>query len=342
MKTTLVAAAVLLVAPAIAEVPPRSAIDMMVKMAQQNEDFYETAVCLDVPKKTFLDSYRGAVDACYASGEVRRATDFMTAFGACIEPHMLRTLDRTQTQVEVCRSPEDKLMAQAEKLERHAGSLRRSYRSLTEKGELSAADERQLAVLERQLAKLEQQQHALEDELAAFNRDEYDREVDAIMDAAGGGELSAAQRRRIMALSEAKMDRQQQQLAEMMAKVSRASQGTEDQVTLPVYANSKIMMHALDPSIMGQAGQLPAATFASPDTVEKVLAFYRQQLPNFEYKELPGGEHILMESMPPGFAILSHMEAYYTTPHVLIRADRGQPGLTPENTRSFIEIAYRR
>ena len=332
----------LLSVPAAAEVPSRAAIEMMVAMAQQSEEFSGTAACLGVSPEKYFDSYRRTVDLCYRDQQVRRAVDFASAFEDCVEPGMLQRLARTRAQAEACRSPEEKLMEQAGVLERQVQSLRSEYGLLNEKRTLSAAEMRQLESLDRRIAALEEQQYRLEDQLAEINRDEYQREMDAILAVSADAELSEAQRRRLLVLAEAKMDGHQQELVMTMRRLSEAGRASLQQITLPVYKNSQIMAHAMDMGLGDWGGQLPAATFVSSDTPEQVLAFYRQQLPDFHYKQLEGGEHILMETMPERFGILSHMQEYYSTPHVLIRADQGQPGLTPKDTRSFIEISYRR
>jgi len=132
-------------------------------------------------------------------------------------------------------------------------------------------------------------------------------------------------------------------LAETMQSVSKASEKTLHLITLPIYQNSQVMMHAIDGvNFAGVDGSLPAATFASVDSAEQILAFYKKQLPAYKYKRLEDGAHILMETMPADFDLLTHSNMYMTTPHVLIRSMQDPVAAgAPEGTQSSFELAYK-
>ena len=172
--------------------------------------------------------------------------------------------------------------------------------------------------------------------------DALDRQITALMDQFGEDGPTEAQQQQLDALIQQQMTRGMEQMEQFVQASQKASQGTLDQITLPVYRNSQVMMH-LTQGMNEFAGNktLPAATFASQDTMDTIVAFYKKKLPNFGYKQLPSGDHIFMETMPKGFGILSHMDAYTQTPHVLISKAGSAPG-TPKGTQTMIEIAYRK
>lgn len=121
-----------------------------------------------------------------------------------------------------------------------------------------------------------------------------------------------------------------------MDAMRRSSEKTQNQITLPIYPNSKVMMHMtagiLMPSLEGKVQALPAATFESDDSPETVLAFYRKKLADYEVKKLVQGEILLMPSFPENFNLMKDYQAYMTTEHVMIRKQSG---------KTLIEIAYK-
>jgi len=148
------------------------------------------------------------------------------------------------------------------------------------------------------------------------------------------------------ALSEAELNElisqeieQGHQALDMMLEASKeASEGTEHLITLPVYQDSQIMAHyAMGMRREDGSLTLPVATFSSSDSVEKIIAFYQQQLPNFEMKNFQGGLAIFMEKIPDEFNPLADMQIYQSIPHITIYALGGD-----SSDSTTIEIAYQR
>ncbi len=172
--------------------------------------------------------------------------------------------------------------------------------------------------------------------------DAIDQQITALMDQFGEDGPTEAQLQQMEALHQQQMAQGMAQMEQFLQASQKASQGTLDQITLPVYKNSQVMMH-LTQGMNAFAGNstLPAATFASQDSIDTIVAFYKKKLPGFGYKKLAGGEHIFMESMPKNFDLLTHLEAYTQTPHIMISKAAAGPG-TPKGMQAMIEIAYRK
>ncbi len=128
----------------------------------------------------------------------------------------------------------------------------------------------------------------------------------------------------------------QDEMQAAMDPMSRSSEGTLDLITLPIYPQSKVMMHMTTgivmPTLEGKVQALPAATFESEDDPDKVLAFYQTTLPDYEVKKLIQGEILLMPTFPENFNLLEDYHFYMTNEHVMIRKQSG---------KTMIEIAYK-
>ncbi|MDX1692862.1 MAG: hypothetical protein R3208_03795 [Ketobacteraceae bacterium] len=174
------------------------------------------------------------------------------------------------------------------------------------------------------------------------SEDALEQKIMALMDQFGEDGPTEAQMQQLEALQQQQMARGMEQMEQFLQASQKAGEGTLDQITLPVYKNAQVMMH-LTQGMNAFAGNntLPAATFASQDSISAIVAFYKEKLPGFGYKQLPGGEHIFMESMPKNFDLLTHLNAYTQTPHVMISRAAAGPGM-PEGTQTMIEIAYRK
>ena len=134
---------------------------------------------------------------------------------------------------------------------------------------------------------------------------------------------------------------QQQAMKEMEAMVQAskaASKGTEHLITLPVYAQSEIVAHySMGMSFDDGKFSLPVATFSSGDSVNAIVEFYKQKLPNFQSKDYGDGLVIFMEKIPENFEPLRDMETYQNTPHVAIYTVGAGDSKALQTT---IEIAY--
>jgi len=136
-----------------------------------------------------------------------------------------------------------------------------------------------------------------------------------------------------------------EQMGQLVKAISKASKGTTDQITLPVYHNSQVISH------MTKAGEiqmgdltlktLPAATFSSNSDIKTIVAFYKKQLPNFKLQHDESGDYLFMETMSDNFDLLRNIQEFTSTPHINISPENNEAGLMPEGTQVVIEIAYR-
>lgn len=128
----------------------------------------------------------------------------------------------------------------------------------------------------------------------------------------------------------------QDEMETAMDAMRRSSESTLDLITLPIYPQSKVMMHMTTgivmPTLEGKVQALPAATFESDDEPDKVLAFYQTKLPDYKVKKLVQGEILLMPTFPESFNLMEDYHFYMTTEHVMIRKQSG---------KTMIEIAYK-
>ncbi len=124
-------------------------------------------------------------------------------------------------------------------------------------------------------------------------------------------------------------------LKKTMTMLKTMSQGTEDQITLPIYAPSEIVSHFTKET--SQAGTAPVAMFQSSDSVAKIIAFYDAKLSHFDKKLFDSGMAVYMENMPEGFDLLNSMDFYQKTPHVTVYSIND-----PSGSKTMIEIAYPR
>ena len=127
----------------------------------------------------------------------------------------------------------------------------------------------------------------------------------------------------------------QQEMQDTMAMVSQASEKTLHLITLPIYPNSKVAVHALEGAELGGVKTLPAATFSSSDSAQKIFEYYKKQLPKYKTKSI-NGRYILMENMPDTFDLDRDYLTISKIPHVLITP----PGQGVPST--LIQIAYKR
>ena len=175
--------------------------------------------------------------------------------------------------------------------------------------------------------------------------DAYDQEIESIYDAMGDNEPTPAQQQRLDELHQAMMQENMKAVKNAIELSSAASQDTLDEITLPIYKNSTVMMHLQNPEgFFGKDKKtshkiLPAATFQSPDSSDKILAYYKKALPDFEIATIDDGVIVLMEGMPKDFDLLQHFQELQSQPHILITPEKNNPTLKSE-TQSTIEIGY--
>lgn len=115
-----------------------------------------------------------------------------------------------------------------------------------------------------------------------------------------------------------------------LSMMQQASKGTEDLITLPIYEPSQIMIHLTDGAKFDGEKTLPTATFKTADAPDKIIAFYRQQLPGFKEVPLPPAFRatMLAEKIIPDARIME----YAKVPHITVSAKK--------DGSTVIEVGY--
>lgn len=280
--------------------------DMMMAMAKnsQDADTAAAAKCLGTTEAKMQAIFERAMTSCFNRYKHEAFDAFTTHMEACVEPAIEKESGFSRDKIASCHSEEDKIEDEYANIEAQMDQLNEQLDKLYS-SDASSAD---IEVLTEQLNQLEAQAAALDN-----------------------------------AMPPNSIAGQTEELAKSLEMLAQASTQSLHLITLPIYENSKVMMHMIDGgNMMGMNKALPAATFSSTDEANKIIAFYRKSLPTFTYKDLGNGEHIFMEKMPQDFHILRNVSEYMSTPHVMIRGIVGQPpmGVTA-GAKSMIEIAYR-
>jgi hypothetical protein len=108
-------------------------------------------------------------------------------------------------------------------------------------------------------------------------------------------------------------------MEEMADLMKKASEGTENDITLPVYNPSSLTSHYVN-GMESNSGKktLPVATFTTSDSVEKVIEFYEESLPTFKVSK-SGEIYYVMKEVPNNlFQLSMDMEnlPLYSVPHI--------------------------
>jgi hypothetical protein len=128
-------------------------------------------------------------------------------------------------------------------------------------------------------------------------------------------------------------------MEEMAALLKKSGEGTEDQISLPVYSPSNMSSH-YSSGMQNSKGKttLPVATFTTKDSVEKVVEFYKSSLPDFKIKNNMGAYYV-MKKIPEDLAKLSfdteNLPLYFI-PHIETYSLK----VSGEDT-TFIVISYK-
>ncbi len=323
--------------------PMDASINLIIETIKQNGELSELAQCIDQPEAKVEAVYRKSFKQCL------KADDLFTQapnpkVQRCIESMITSGLNVSKSKMESCEPKESKAESKLAALESEMFALEAKIQSLNEKEDISDAQQVALEQLEQKLETLTLQQEELLNQVERASMSPEELAMDNILSQVGENGPTAEQQQEIERLQQVLINKSTQQMNNMLSLASAASQGTEDQITLPIYKNSQIIMHMTQGMGMGDSGMttLPAATFAAFDSLDTVFKFYQSKLSNFQHKKLSENEIIFMEKIPFNFNVLTHMEAYMTTPHVLIRKANGGDGMAPENTQTLIEIAYKR
>ena len=203
-----------------------------------------------------------------------------------------------------------------------------TYTGLSEK-ELDACDE-----------------HSEDNDLFAENTQQEAilEEIEHVYADIGDNQPTPEQQAKLEMLQKAMLEASLGEMKQVIDATSAASQKTLDEITLPIYPNSTVMMHVQNPSeFFGEnkdkKGALPAATFQSPDSLKTVTAFYKKSLPHFKSKKLKDGSIVFMENMPKDFNLLDHYNEYLQHPHIYIVPVEKNSALKP-SSKTTIEISY--
>lgn len=296
----------------------QAAYDMMLSMMKSvsSDGLAEVASCLGVSQATLNDAMDRATQRCFDRHKHEPYKTFSENMDICVSA-IDDDLGFAQADLNRCEIEEDKIQRELAEEENKA--------------------QHELDELDRQMATLTQQLDQL------YYSDASDSEIAALERKLENIEKIYIEKGDMLYDTTANAENGTHHPEEMMKVLSQASERSLHLVTLPIYENSQVMMHMIDGEQTGIKHSLPAATFSSKDEAQKVLAYYRKKLPEFKYKNLGGGGHLLMESMPDNFDLVEHMNALMSTPHVFIRVflDEGSVIGVPAGTKSTIQVIYR-
>jgi hypothetical protein len=123
-----------------------------------------------------------------------------------------------------------------------------------------------------------------------------------------------------------------------------AQKNSIEQITLPVFPNSKLAMHIPITTTLDIDGKkiktLPVATLSSDQSFATVLAFYKAKLPDYKVLKNDTGRTILMQHVPKGFDVIKDTDILSTIPHVAL-AHAVASSIAPD-AKVSIEIAYQK
>ena len=278
--------------------------EMMMAGVDSAPDVDEGAACLGVSTTKLQSFIKSAITACFEQNKHKTFEEFTSIIESCIHPQLYTQSGLSKAEFEACQSEEDKQEERFYALRDEVYELQDKIRRMHQEG----ATNREIASLQAQLAELQGQL----DEVDYMEEDEQTPELSP------------------------------EAMAKMMQIANEYNEKSLHLISLPIFKPSQIMMHMNQQGWLDNSAEvLPAATFATQAPAEKVLAFYRKELPGFTYKDLGNGTHIFMQTMPEDFDLLKHSRLYTSTPHVLISSvDEGGLGI-PEGTQASIELAYR-
>ncbi|VUD58492.1 hypothetical protein TDB9533_02436 [Thalassocella blandensis] len=339
MKKTILAASFSLIS-SVSFAQQNPMVEMSISMMKQNGQLEKLAACTGKSPAKLESGMREVLNLCMAGNDFSQEQ----AMNNCMEKNMQTKLGVSKAKLESCKSEEERqegaIHSQMAKIEQQMAKITQEEEAINAKSDLSAKDEARLEILGAQFAELEEKLFALEDNADMLGMSEKEKAMHELLEK--GDALSAKDRQKMEALQQAVVQENMDKMGRQMQMLSKASEGTLDSITLPMYNNSNVLMHVPQGMKMGEGVKaLPAATFSSSDSVDKIAAYYQKTLPNYKVKKMDDGQVIIMETMPKDFDVLKHFNEYATTPHVTITpvADAGV-GL-PKGTKSTIEIAYR-
>ena len=340
MKKTLLTSTLILISHAsFAEQNPM--IEMTIAMMKQNGQFDKMASCTGKPPAKLESGMREVLSLCMQEANLNDDE----AMDSCMQKNVQAKLGITKAQIEACKSPEEQQEGafhdKMAKLQEQLDKIAQEEERINTKASLTAKDEARLDALGQQYAELESQLFDLEESMQALSMSDNEKAMQELLNK--GDALSKQDQAKLKALQEAIVQESMAEMNEQMAMVAKASEGTLDSITLPVYSNSKVMVHIPQGMSIGGDGikALPAATFSSTDSVEQIARYYQKKLPKFKMKKMDDGQVVLMEKMPADFDLLKHFNEYASTPHVTITPAPNQGMGMPKGTKSTIEIAYR-
>lgn len=132
---------------------------------------------------------------------------------------------------------------------------------------------------------------------------------------------------------------QQQALASSMALAMEGSDTSNAHITLPVYHDATMTMQSIVGLKKDFGMTLPTANFVTPDSLDKVLQFYRISLPTFNVTQLSSTSYVLMEGDHKQDSI--EEKTYVTHPSVYIELlDKNKLRGLPENSHVRIRMHY--
>lgn len=116
-----------------------------------------------------------------------------------------------------------------------------------------------------------------------------------------------------------------QEMSQIVNGMIAGSQGSEQNITLPIYTNAQLLIHIPAQGAIEIAEKryetLPGASFISKSSPQEVLSYYQRALPNYKlYKPaLMPQDVLIMKELPMNFDYVRDMGKAFSIPHIHIQ-----------------------
>jgi hypothetical protein len=315
-------------------------IEMSISMMKKQGALAQLSQCTGVSKTKLESALRKSMGVCLDNHPI----DDEDAMASCMQKHLTKNSGVGLAKFESCEPEQDKSERQLSSIDEQINQLEQQQQALNSKDDLSSSDQAKLEKIEARLDSLYEKSDAISNKVTRKNMTPSEIAIEDLYAKIGNNEPTQRQQARLEKLMASAQKDRLQEMGDFVELVSEANQGTESKITLPLYTNSTIMAHITNPSEISFGDKrlktLAAATFSSNDEIQKIIVFYKKELPDYQFR-MDEDTAIFMKKMAPNFSILTHLEDYTSTPHIAISAAKNNNQVLPKGTRSVIEIAYK-
>ena len=170
-------------------------------------------------------------------------------------------------------------------------------------------------------------------------------ELDALSERIGEREPTQAEQRQMDQIIARMQERGVAEMQQMVDGMIGGSQGSENLITLPIYPHAQLLINTPAGGSIDIAEQsfttLPGASFITTASPQKVLDYYRQQLPDYKTHKptlTAATDVALMKTIPTNFDYSRDMGQAFSIPHIYIQpaSDKDRQRLSGAKTLFFI------